>query len=115
MAMDPEIKAMNTIGEALIAIEDAEGRMRVLRWANDKFGYQTVPIKPQSSRAANSGEPIKGPSGEREIPGIAMLSEDGELRLTVRNAKARSAVDAALRLTHIAIRAHERLTGEKSI
>ena len=116
--MDPEIKAMSVIGEALSAIEDDAGRHRVLRWANEKFGLQKLDTRALTSAAQSARvEAIQIASSDdnKEIPGIAMLSAGGEFRLTVRDVKAKSAIDAALRLTHIVIRAHERLTGQKSI
>jgi hypothetical protein len=111
--MDSEIKAINAVSEALSAIEDPEIRKRVLRWANDRFGY--IPTAKLSS-PTQTVLPSASAIGEgSELPGIAKVSETGEFRLTIRDVKARSAIDAALRLTHIAIRAHEKLTGQKSM
>ena len=50
--------------------------------------------------------------GARELPGIARVTLAGDFRLTVRDLKARSALDAAVRLAKVAIYAHELLTGE---
>jgi PAS domain S-box-containing protein len=50
--------------------------------------------------------------GGRELPGIARVTPAGEFRLLVRDLKARSALDAAVRLAKVAIYAHELLTGE---
>lgn len=50
--------------------------------------------------------------GARELPGIARVTPAGDFRLTVRDLKARSALDAAVRLAKVAIYAHELLTGE---
>lgn len=108
---DPEIKAMAAVNSALGAIEDPEVRKRVLRWANEKFGFQSEHIGPGAkvSRAvAPALEEIDG-----EIPGIARLDETGGFRLTVRDLKAKSANDAAIRLVHVALRAYERLAGQK--
>lgn len=47
-----------------------------------------------------------------EMPGIARLSDTGELKITARDLKAKSGLDAAVRLAHIAIFAHEQLAGQ---
>jgi hypothetical protein len=115
--MDAEIKAISAISEALGQIEDPEARKRVLRWANEKFGYVPVSSKGAVLGQAGTGTPVPvvGGGDGKEMPGIARVSGEGELRLTVRDVKARSAMDAVVRLAHIAIRAHELLTGQKSI
>jgi hypothetical protein len=51
----------------------------------------------------------------KEIPGIARATDTGELHLTVRDLKARSASDAAIRIAHLAIYANERLNGLQSL
>jgi hypothetical protein len=50
----------------------------------------------------------------QELPGIARITDAG-LEVTVRDLKARSANDAAIRLAHIAILAKEKLTGTKTL
>lgn len=110
--MDPEIKAINAVSEALSELDDPEMRKRVLRWANEKFGCAPSPMSPMP--AAGSAVVANSTGSDKEIPGIAKVSESG-FRLTVRDVKARSAIDAGLRLTHIAIRAHEQLTGQRTV
>lgn len=46
MSLDPEVRAMAEISAALAGLED-DARVRVLRWADDKFGVRPV----QSSAA----------------------------------------------------------------
>ncbi len=56
------------------------------------------------------------PSGdEKEIPGIARVTQNGEFHLTVRDLKARSANDAAIRIAHLALLANERLNHSESL
>jgi hypothetical protein len=45
------------------------------------------------------------------MPGIARLSDSGDLHLTVRDLKARSGLDAAVRLAYVAIYAYQKLAG----
>ncbi len=112
---DIEINAITAVNEALSAIEDPEIRKRVLRWANDKFGF--VPSGEKLGREVSRNRDMlnKPEGGAGEIPGIAKLSDTGEFRLTVRDLKAKSANDAAVRLAHIAIRAYQLLTGQKTM
>jgi len=113
---DIEIKAITAVNEALGSIDDPEILKRVLRWANDKFGFVPsgeIILTREISRQRDMPSVLEGATGE--IPGIAMLTEAGELRLTVRDLKAKSANDAALRLAHIAIRAYQQLTGQKTM
>jgi hypothetical protein len=51
-------------------------------------------------------------ASETEIPGIARLTSNGDLKITIRDLKAKSGLDAAVRLAHVAIYAHEKLRGE---
>jgi hypothetical protein len=48
----------------------------------------------------------------REIPGIARITDTGEMKITIRDLKAKNARDAVVRLSHIAVWAHETLTGQ---
>jgi hypothetical protein len=112
---DAEVKAITTLNEVLSSIDDSEIRQRVLRWANDKFGF--VPVYQQPDYPSTAARPALSVLGgeEKEIAGIARLTSEGELRLTVRDLKAGSANDAALRLAHVAIRAYQQLSGQKTV
>ncbi len=112
---DPEIAALAAASAALAALDDPQARARVLRWINEKFGYETQGT-PVSARGPTGISPSAVTKGDiREIPGVARLSEAGEFRLTVRDLKASSANDAAVRLAHIAIRAYQQLTGQRAV
>jgi hypothetical protein len=50
--------------------------------------------------------------GSREIPGVARLNDSGDLHITIRDLKARSGLDAAVRLAHVAIHAYHQMTGQ---
>lgn len=112
---DIEIKAITAVNEALASIDDPEIRNRVLRWVNDKFGFVPSGVKLTREMSRQRDVPSMSEVVAGEIPGIAMLTETGEFRLTVRDLKAKSANDAALRLAHIAIRAYQKLTGQKTV
>jgi hypothetical protein len=114
--VDAEIKAMKAIGDALEALPDSEARSRVVAWAASRFS---------TNLSASAMSPVRNPPsysvptphGERgkEIPGIARIADNGNLELTVRDLKARSTIDASIRLAHIAIFANEQLTGSTSL
>lgn len=109
-----EISAIKLIDEALSNL-DENMRLRVLRWAWDKYGkyhkdssFSKGPLKENISNVLGEGE-------FKEIPGIAQISEDGDFKLTVRDLKAKNTNDAAIRLAHVVVFAYENLTGEKKV
>ncbi|HEX5078913.1 MAG TPA: PAS domain-containing protein, partial [Geminicoccaceae bacterium] len=92
---------------------DAEARRRVLSYVLARclpesglaFGASTAP----ASGAPSALSVVE--YTQRELPGVACLSETGEFRITAHDLKAKSGLDAAVRLAHVAIYAYERLTG----
>jgi hypothetical protein len=109
-----EIESMKTIDEILQAVGDDLARARVAGWVAAKYlGAQQV--------RAGSGAVVRSASppgtGERvgELPGIAKLSQNGDILLTVRDLKARNTNDAAIRLVHVLIWAAQKLTGSTSV
>lgn len=124
--MDPEIAAMAIVSDALVELADADARRRVLAYVLARFaphsvidsGGANVSSTATETSPAGSVAPIAAltqPKTEREIPGIARLSEAGDLKITVRDLKARSGLDAAVRLAHVAIYAYERLSGGQAL
>lgn len=112
-----EIDAIAKIDAALSAIQDKESTRRILRWAIDKFSTEDETIPPPS-RKLGIDTPVKDSpvqKAKNEIPGIAKLQENGTFRLTVRDLKAKSTNDAAIRLAHIVLHAYGELTGESSV
>jgi len=110
-----EVEVMKVIGEALDGLSDLEARSRVLAWAASRFG-SALPTR--QLVLSGAGEHLTGfgiASRDKEIPGVARLSENGTLEVTVRDLKAKSTLDAAIRLGLIAIRANEILTGSASL
>jgi hypothetical protein len=113
--MQAELAAMAKVSEALSALDDSEARRRVIAWATSAFGGQGF-VPPRSAAATRTAPvPIGHSGGEKEIPGIARVTQDGELHLTVRDLKARSANDAAIRIAHLALLANERLNHSESL
>lgn len=113
MASD-EIKAMGEIAKILSSLEDEGARKRVLQWASGRFGLPPTEHIPRSPGVVqDSRRPATDVEARalRELSGIAVLQEDGTIRFTIRDVKAKSANDAAVRLALVAILAHERLTG----
>lgn len=110
---DPEIEAMEKINEALSAVKEEETRTRILSWATGKFlkGETLLQPKAISAQETSTESHMVG----NEIPGIAKLTKDGSLEITIRDLKAKSKADAALRLALVIIRAHERLTHKESV
>jgi hypothetical protein len=106
---DQEIDAIAKVSAALDAVDDPQARLRVLRWANEKFGYKPMPHPPTVEKTT------KQRGDGTEIPGIAVLSENGEVRFTIRDLKAKSAREATTRLVYVGVHATEMLTGKKGV
>jgi PAS domain S-box-containing protein len=113
---DSELAAIAASTAALSKLADAEARRRVL-------SYVLARCLPESGLALAPPAQIPSPLPmspsaisvveymQRELPGVACLTETGEFRITTRDLRAKSALDAAVRLARLAIYAHERLTG----
>ncbi|MBW8869523.1 MAG: hypothetical protein JF563_01885 [Acidobacteriales bacterium] len=109
-----ELECMKVIDEALQSVADQAARIRITDWVFAKYGdvagrqslVGPVPIPTPDSPVLASG---------KEIPGIAKLSQAGDVMLTVRDFKAKSANDAAIRLAHVVIWATSKLTGEGTV
>ncbi|HLM80755.1 MAG TPA: hypothetical protein VK302_08985 [Terriglobales bacterium] len=111
-AIQAELDAMRAVGEAFENL-DPETRARVMSWAASRFGIQ----RSETSRkdpAQKAGRDESEAATEGELPGIARLTENGNLEVTVRDLKAKSTLDAAVRLAHMVIYANEKLKGERS-
>lgn len=50
-----------------------------------------------------------------EIPGVALIDEEGRLRITLRDLGGKTKTEKARRLVYIAIRAYGKLTGEEGV
>lgn len=113
---DSELAAIAASTAALSKLADDEARRRVL-------SYVLARCLPESSALGASSAQIPSPLPilpsaisvveytQRELPGVACLTETGEFRITARDLRAKSGLDAAVRLAQLAIYAHERLTG----
>jgi hypothetical protein len=110
---DSELAAIAASTAALSKLADAEARRRVLSYVLARclpesglaFGGSTAP----ASRAPSALSVVE--YTQCELPGVACLSETGEFRIPAHDLKAKSGLDAAVRLAHVAIYAYERLTG----
>lgn len=117
---DREITAIAVISTALAGLADTDARRRVLSYVLARY-LPELPIPTGTSLSSktsftfgqsnSNGEPLAEPP-TREIPGIACINDVGELKITARELKAKSGLDAAVRLACIAIYAHEKLTGQ---
>ena len=116
MASD-ELEAMQSIEKALEKMADDEARKRALVWACSRYGLpmDKAPNPPDDSNASSSAsgarKTVARASGDTEISGIAVLDSDGNLTFTLQDVKAKSALDASIRLTLVAAYVHEKLTG----
>lgn len=111
-AIQSELDAMRAVGEAIESL-DPEARGRVMLWVASRFGMQ----RPETGRKdplQNAVAEIPQATPEGELPGIARLTKNGSLEVTVRDLKAKSTLDAAVRLAHIVIYANEKMKGERS-
>lgn len=114
---DLEVTAIATISRVLARLEDAEARKRVISYVLARYvGTNISTVMPSNNTLSPtiptqaSGSAVSETSS-REIAGIARVTESGELRITIRDLKARSGLDAAVRLAHVAIYAHVVLLG----
>ena len=119
--MDAEIVAISQISSALQAIEDPVARRRVLSYVLARFSDGTIgpPLlsatlaKTSAASLAVSPAVIEmNAAGAKEIAGVARLTDDGQLRITIRDLKAKNGLDAATRLALVAIYAHQELVGQ---
>lgn len=119
---DAEIAAIAQISAALRAIDDPVARGRVLSYVLARFSdgaiakaaaptpIPRVPLLISPTLGVAEGE--RQTALAREIGGIARLTDDGQLKVTVRDLKAKSGLDAATRLAHVAIYAHQEMAGQ---
>lgn len=103
-----ESEAILAIDKALSKISDGAARNRILTWAIDKYGEQVGESPPMIPGKGETKLNIKG----NEIPGIAILQNDGTIKWTIRDIKAKNANDAGLRLSLVAAYINEKLTGQ---
>lgn len=116
-AVKAEADLMKDIGEVLSKVDNKATLDRVLRWALDRFGLGGAPPAADPKKAFY-GKPetsTHGGGDKKEIPGIAILSDSGEFKLTIRDLKAKNVKDAAIRLVHVATRAYINLTGKSNV
>ncbi|KAA6460294.1 hypothetical protein DYQ86_14745 [Acidobacteria bacterium AB60] len=107
-----ELDCMRAIEENLQALTDEAARTRVAAWVTAKYAGQTSRVlKTDGGDVLANVEEI---TESGQIPGIAKLSSGGDIQLTVRDFKARSANDAATRLVHVFLWATKKLTGRVS-
>jgi hypothetical protein len=113
---DGEIAAIAAISGALSKLDDAEARERVISYVLARYLPKTAGVQPSLAVRTGTAAPVlsvaptpAGASVTNEIPGIARLTEGGELQVTIRDLKARSGLDAAVRLSYVAIYAHQKL------
>jgi hypothetical protein len=108
-----ELECMRVIDESLQSVAEEPARVRIATWVAAK--YQGIaPASSSQGGVERRSVAVTNPTGT-QIAGIAKLSQAGELQLTVRDFKAKSASDAAVRLAHVAIWAAGKLTGELSV
>jgi hypothetical protein len=111
-----ELECMRVIDGALQEVSDEAARARIATWVAAKYAGLSSLNKGESASSIEGGS-SEGAVVEKDgqIPGIAKLSSAGEVQLTVRDFKARSANDAAGRLVHVLLWATKKLTGNLSV
>ena len=114
---DLEADAIKAISKALRVLPDNSSRELVLEFVANRFSLQmprrfseAAILKPVVIELAKTVA-ISAAADRKngEIAGIAKVSDSGELKITIRELKANSGLNAALRLAHIAIHACESL------
>lgn len=112
-----ELECMKNIDDNLQAVPEDSTRLRIVGWLAAKYLGASMPspvftaVHTDVAAEEASNEVVR--SGQ--IAGIAKLSNSGEVQLTVRDFKAKSANDAAIRLVHVLIWATARLTGATTL
>ena len=109
-----ELEVMKAIDEIMQNVEDEHARARVAGWVAAKYSA-AFQVSAGSSASVRAATPQSATGRVDEVPGIAKLSQDGEILLTVRDLKARNTNDAAIRLVHVLIWAAQKLTGSASV
>jgi hypothetical protein len=95
--LDPEIKAMSAVAEALAELEEAV-QGRVLRWAVERYGA-SVPLSGQRGAARGEGPAADVDDGETDIPEEQIVDEAPayeHLAELFADAQPRTEVDKAL-------------------
>ena len=111
--MDIELSVMQNIVKEIGKLgDDTEAINRVLKWAVSKYVSKSENVEEDVFKISKE-EKVK--VSDKEIPGIAQITDSGDFELLIRDIKAKSANDAGIRLALIAIYAHEKLTGEKTL
>jgi hypothetical protein len=106
-----EFECMRMIDNGLQAVTDDATRLRIANWVASKYlGAAAVAVNVRKGASASDRSHLEPSEREGEIAGIAKLSQSGEVMLTVRDFKAKSANDAAVRLVHVLIWATGKLT-----
>lgn len=117
--IDLEANAIATISVALKPL-DEDARFRVFDYVARRFSFSVASHgKPTSSpgntalapaaTVERSATTLAKNRDTGEIDGIAISDGEDALRITIRDLKARSGLDAAVRLAHIAIYACDKL------
>jgi hypothetical protein len=113
-----ELECMKIIDEGLQAVPEEATRARIASWVASKYGGVQISRGTDLGRGASvsSGVAIAGDVAKNgEVAGIAKLSQSGEVLLTVRDFKAKSANDAAIRLVHVLIWVTGKLAGRPAV
>ncbi|MBL7664537.1 MAG: hypothetical protein JNM93_05345 [Bacteriovoracaceae bacterium] len=119
--LDLEIVALTEINKVLSPIQNEQTLERIIRWASEKFTPTLI-----SSKIIESEVPVVHANNmntadssinfqKNEIPGIALVTDKGAFKLTLRDTKAKSNNDAAIRLVLVSIYAHNLLTGSSEV
>lgn len=113
-----EIQALGVIVEALDGVEEQDAIDRILDYVLARFGgdqeRQRKNTGKTESRTDSADEESGGQLHGNELPGIALLTDSGDFKLTVRDPKAKNTNDAAVRLALVAIHTYCQLSREKT-
>jgi hypothetical protein len=114
---DLEADAIRDISRSLRALPNQDSQILVLEFVVKRLSLgelrkSQLSERPKDTFLERAPTAIATASLDRkvgEIPGIAKVTESGELKITIRDLKASSGLNAAVRLAHIAIHACESL------
>ncbi len=112
---DELLKRMPKIAEVVNSFKSENIQERVFEVLLSSI--HTSHQAPEKDKLENRNKKDKSPDSKNtnEIPGIAILEEDGSIRFTIRDIKAKSAIDAGLRLCLVAAFVNEKFNGQEEL
>lgn len=108
-----EIEVMGIIANALEGLDDPVMCKRILRWVNDRFSVGAITLSDVTAGGVEYVENDASHANASSLNGVAMMTQNGELKITARDLKGKGINDTAVRLAHVVLYSYRALTSEK--